>query len=476
MAWEDLIINQTAVQPEPVLAYGGLGGEMAWGSYGFVDGVASTVVWEECFPRIICAAAGDATFGNEQTAMVHNYIYGTEFPAVHPMSHALIPNDGTANFVLLDRRIRVRAKSFGVANPGSYSIRCFGQAGFVFLEEVGDPDGGIIIGNVIADFSDETNGWGGDFVPGEWSPWHETTVLEDDIQFGADAPFFGIGAVGVNSDSDSPPNQYLVLEWQIWVDEPDSEEDLNCDCDCTYERATLLEMYQRVMRRMGYGAQLARPPPGNKETVFDYIREAQALTMADFDEIGHKRFFKWNMAIGQRFYGVDENDDVCGKLLNHLTIMGVWIRRGGPESGNFMRLVRKEPVIDPEYFSGGIHNSTPVFYTVRQCIEVWPPPSEEMELIILGKYKNLPLIVDGDFTTADPEAIFLRAVALYKSDKGHANAGTYKAEYDAYIGNVNADTFRDTTLRFIPPWANMRACDWDDFRGLTRVMNPLVYG
>lgn len=286
------------------------------------------------------------------------------------------------------------------------------------------------------------------------------TTLELKIISGADSQY---------------PYSYSMDISLLPISAVDNTEDMNCDCDSTYPRSTLLEMYNRVLRRMGYGAQLARPPPGNKETVFDYIRQAQHLAMADFDEIGHLRFFKWNMAVGQRFYAVDENDDECTKLLQHLTIQAVWIRRYGKEKGVYSRLRRCVPVIPPEYYSGGIYNSTPMVYAVRQCIEVWPPPSEEMELIVLGNYRNLPLVVDGDFTTADPEAIFLRAVALYKADKGHPSAEIYMGQYNQYIGNVNADQHRD--VRFIPPWNELdrRDCDYAHDR-LTHLMDPLVYG
>lgn len=361
-------------------------------------------------------------------------------------------------FPIIGALFRVRIRNVNRNGGGEVPLTLF--AGPAFPLVGGPPPFQVALDAQNIAVFDTIPGGDPDYV----SDWIELPVVPPNPP---DAPEADWSWLAVIPSGDSVTEFTYEVEWQIWVDDSVPDQ-LNCDCDSTYDTVTKQSLYERVMRRIGYAAQLAKPPPGVQAKVFDYLEEAQNLAMSDFDEIGHTRYFTWDLEVGNRFYGLDENSDICTKQLRHLTIQAIYLKRGD----QWTRLIRG---IDPLWFNGGIHNSTPTHYDVRQCLEIWPPTSQEGDqLIVKGQFKKLPFEAADDMSTADPEAIFLRTVAFMKAEKSQPDGQMYAGQYWSYIGNINADLHRD--VRYIPSSCPAEFAGWYRYGDrLTRNMDPLIY-
>lgn len=221
-----------------------------------------------------------------------------------------------------------------------------------------------------------------------------------------------------------------------------SEVNYNCACDDDYPRKTLLEMREYLAIRLGMGEQLSGLLPGVKRELNSYLVDAQEQIFRQYKVFRMERFFTWNMVEGVRFYDLLENAYACTKKLDPRMI--TWV--GISQDNNFWR-----PLvcgIKPEYYYGDI-TSWPQYYEIRQCIEVWPPPSgDDWKLRIKGYFGLLPLVADTDYSTVDYEAIQLFALANAKAHRGQPDAANYMQQYRTYIGKVTAGSHM--TRRYVP--------------------------
>lgn len=216
----------------------------------------------------------------------------------------------------------------------------------------------------------------------------------------------------------------------------------NCACDDEYPTRTLAQMREFLMVRLGWGAMVATPLPGVAITLNSFLRDAQEQIYRQYKVFRLERYFTWPMEQGVRFYDFADNEDECTKKMDPRMI--TWV--GISQDENFWR--RLVCGIKPEFYYGDIE-SWPTHYEIRQCIEVWPPPSgDEWKLRIKGYFGLLPLEVDADVNTIDYEAIQLFALANAKAHYGQPDAANYMQQYRDYIGAVTAGSHH--TRRYVP--------------------------
>lgn len=233
----------------------------------------------------------------------------------------------------------------------------------------------------------------------------------------------------------------------------------NCDClDENTEqgpaaRQTLAELRVRLLRRLGYSAQAANPPPGMNELLEDFLQSAQRELYVKNPSLRLERFFRWTMEVGQRFYGLqspdqDTDNSSCYMPLNEYRI--TWV---GMEDLNeaWYPLIKG---IDPMYYTRTAHlTGWPSFYEIRACIEIWPAPSAAYKLWVKGEVQLGQFTEDDDRTSFDSEAIFLLALGNAKSHYGQRDANTVLTQAGNYLMDLKAG--KHLTARYVPqtaPW------------------------
>lgn len=132
---------------------------------------------------------------------------------------------------------------------------------------------------------------------------------------------------------------------------------------------------------------------------------------------------------------------VCSKTLDPREIEGVYISRG---DNVWQPLLEGIP---PTMYTSKIQ-TIPQRYEVRQCIEIWPAPSDNTwQLRIKGDFALRRFNQPTDVTTIDPHAIYLKALAdaaihYGKQAVSQAAAGSLQL----YIRKLIAGTDSNTRL------------------------------
>lgn len=225
---------------------------------------------------------------------------------------------------------------------------------------------------------------------------------------------------------------------------------VNGPCDALYPQATLLDMRTRLIRRLGFSAQAANPPPGMKELLDDFLHEAQILVYSDYAIFRTERFYDWPLVAGERFYAYEDGGDgACTKTLDPEKIIWVGISQESNSVGaGFWQSLWKgiHPVM---YGSPATGTGWPSNYALGQYLEVWPAPTVSGgTLRVKGNFSLGAFVADTDKTTADPETIFLRALANAKYHYGQPDAGNYRAQEELRVMNLVAASH--ATSRYIP--------------------------
>ncbi|MDQ7996064.1 MAG: hypothetical protein AAGC76_09435 [Luteibacter sp.] len=218
--------------------------------------------------------------------------------------------------------------------------------------------------------------------------------------------------------------------------------ELNCDCDDDYPSETLADIRRYLMVRLGFAAMLASPPPGMTDLLNSFAIEAQSLLYRRYSVLRTQRWFTWNMTAGTRFYDFDANSDTCARKLDPRKIAWVGVSQGD----DVWRQLSQG--IDPTMYSSRIQ-SIPQFFDIRQCIEVWPAPSDATwRLRIKGDFGLNAFAADTDKTTIDPDAIKLHALAYAKAHYGQPDAANLATALTTLLGDLTAASHG--TKRYIP--------------------------
>lgn len=225
-------------------------------------------------------------------------------------------------------------------------------------------------------------------------------------------------------------------------------DDINCACsDDTSGYRTLAQLREELMVRLGFGAQLASPPPGMSELLNSFLQGAQRALYRRYNVLRTERYFSWSLVAGTKLYDVPDNDeqavgpDQCTKVLDPRKITWVGVERDGV-------WYELKQGIPPEYESYA-QTGWPERYEFRQCIEVWPAPADSQgHLIVKGRFELGAFAADGDRPTIDDEPILLLALANAKAHYRQPDANNYVAQLETMLANLVAGSHQ--TARYIP--------------------------
>lgn len=215
----------------------------------------------------------------------------------------------------------------------------------------------------------------------------------------------------------------------------------NCDCDDTTGFETLATLRRRLLIRLGFAAQADTPPPGMALLLNDFLYSSQKYLWGKYTGL-RSRFFTWIMEPGVRFYDLPDNVDTCMKQLDKNKIKGAWVE---DLNGAWLPLFAGIP---PEFYTSALFQGIPSRYDIRQCIEVFPAPSEQYKLRIKADFELQEFADDADTTSIESELVFGWALAMAKKHYGQADADAVASQMNTYLGDLTAATH--TTKRYIP--------------------------
>lgn len=271
-----------------------------------------------------------------------------------------------------------------------------------------------------------------------------TAAQSGQVEVPGVADRYGLAIMLPGAQANQPVNFFI----EQWVEPGPEPVSYNCECDDDYPSTTLGEMRKRLLRRLGFAAQANNPPPGMADLLDDFIRQAQEILFRRYAVFRRERWFTWDLVPGVRFYDLDANADVCTKRLDPRMITWAGISQGDDSWRPLVCGIR--PVM---YSSRG--PGIPSHYEIRQCIELWPAPSDATWLLrIKGQFGLLPLDADTDKTSLDPEAIFLLALANAKAHYGQPDADNYASQLAAYVRDLTRGSHM--TRRYFPGGADPR--------------------
>lgn len=185
----------------------------------------------------------------------------------------------------------------------------------------------------------------------------------------------------------------------------------------------------------------ARQPPNADALIKGFLQSAQRQIYRRYDALRTERWYSWDLTANVSLYDFTSNVEVCTKKLDPAKVTWVGTVRDG-----VWQVLRAG--IDPYSHS---HNVTgrPARYEFRQCIEVWPTPTETAgQLVVKGHFGLEAFEADTDATTIDDELVFLMATANSKAHYRHPDAQNYVAQFETHLRKIVAGTHG--TRRYIP--------------------------
>jgi hypothetical protein len=217
----------------------------------------------------------------------------------------------------------------------------------------------------------------------------------------------------------------------------------NCECDeGFYGAETLGDLRRDVLVRLGYAAQADNPPPGMAELLNSFLQRGQAFLYRRYRALQTERFYRWTMAVGERFYGIRDNIDDCPRKLDAGKITGAWVE---DLNGTWLPLTQGIP---PEFYTSVDFNGLPARFELRQCIEVFPAPMAAYTLRVKGHFGLERFTEDTDTATIDSELLFLWALANAKNHYRQADAPDVAAQANTYLREIIADSHG--AKRYVP--------------------------
>lgn len=227
------------------------------------------------------------------------------------------------------------------------------------------------------------------------------------------------------------------------------------NCECQENGApgakTLSTLRTKLLRRLGFSAQASNPPPGVTELADSFLQDAQVYLYHNHTTFQTERFFTWTLSEGVRFYDLGDNIETC----TYSTLDAHKITWVGVEQANGVWYELTHGIPPEHYTMAEDWQEWPSRYEVRECIEIFPAPSADMQsLRIKGHFGLRPFADDDDITTINPDALFLWALGLGKAHYGHPDAGdpTRLTGYFGMAINLGARLVAAShqTARYIP--------------------------
>ena len=208
---------------------------------------------------------------------------------------------------------------------------------------------------------------------------------------------------------------------------------------------TLSDLRLRVLIRLGFANQAANPPPGMALLVNDFLESAQTFLYKRYLQLSSKRYFRWKINPGQRFYGFGDNDEspLTGLTLDPLKSVD-WV--GIQDSRNvWYPMIQGIP---PQLFTMITKPWRPARYEFGRAIEIYPMPDQTYWLWVKGSAALMPFTLDTQSTSIDSELIFLWALGNAKAHYGQPDASNVAAQANAYKAELIAGTHQ--TAHYLP--------------------------
>ncbi len=83
----------------------------------------------------------------------------------------------------------------------------------------------------------------------------------------------------------------------------------NCSCSDTNDNSTLAQYRTRMLQRLGFSAISDNPPPGMDDMLTTFLQDAQDFLYLKYPALRTRRFFRWTLEQGERFYGLRDNTE-----------------------------------------------------------------------------------------------------------------------------------------------------------------------
>ena len=228
----------------------------------------------------------------------------------------------------------------------------------------------------------------------------------------------------------------------------------NCECDAGPAYRPLSDLRTALLRRLGYSAQAANPPPGMAELLNSFLDSAHRTIYRTYPALHGERIFTWTMTPGERFYGIAGNDEgagetpACDKVLDPHRLS--WV---GMEDLNGVWYPLKRGIPPEFYTRADITPGWPQYFEIRACIEVFPQPQAAYKLRVVGIADFVPMIADADKPVVDDEAVFLLALAQAKSHYSQPDSQIYYQQAYTHVQNLVGGMHG--TRRYIPGQSKM---------------------
>jgi hypothetical protein len=238
-----------------------------------------------------------------------------------------------------------------------------------------------------------------------------------------------------------------ITESISW-DNPNPFDPVNYNAACmdsVVPTATMSSLSVRMLIRLGFANQATNPPPGMLSLIQEFLSSAQTYLYKRYLQLHTKRFFRWKVNPGQRFYSIKDNDEdvLCNFTMDPLKSIE-WA--GIQDTRNvWYPLIQGIP---PQLYTMIAKPWRPARYDIRQAIELYPMPDQTYWLWVKGHFGLSSFLNPTDSTTLDAELVFLHALANAKAHYGQADANNIQAEANAYRLELIAGTHQ--TAHYLP--------------------------
>lgn len=196
-----------------------------------------------------------------------------------------------------------------------------------------------------------------------------------------------------------------------------------------------------LLIRLGYAGQTSAPPPGMNDLLNSFLDSAHKALCRRPGVPRQERWFTWTMAAGQKFYGLDTNEETPAKRLDQYHVLWVGVQRDDI-------WVELKHGIPPHLYSETVTGS-PERYQIGQSIEVWPTPNADVQYLrVKGYVRPDAFTGDSDAPSIDDELVFLYALSLAKKHYEQADWQDCRQEAELRLGLLVAGGHQ--TARLIP--------------------------
>ncbi len=238
-------------------------------------------------------------------------------------------------------------------------------------------------------------------------------------------------------------DQYSVVPWDF----PGAYNPISYNAQAVDQPVyrTLATLRTSMAIRLGFASQAANLPPGMTALINQFLFDAQSTLYRDYPALQTRRFFRWKVVPGIRFYSLKDNDeDVIAGLHLDPSKTIEWV--GMQDTRNvWWPLVEG---ISPQLYTMIAKPWRPARYEIRQAIELYPAPNQTYWLWMKGHMGLKSFVNDTDQTTLDDELVYLRALANAKAHYGQSDAVVVDKDAKRLLGKIVGSTHG--TTRYIP--------------------------